>query len=64
MKKNDELTLKYYDLWGATLMNILTQTGIPIEILEKTDSIVKNAIKKPQDIMYHHRKLMQMREVA
>lgn len=65
LNKQKELTIKYYDLWGATLMHLITEAGvhnvIDANILEQTDRIVKNAIKKPDDIMYHHNKLMQMR---
>lgn len=61
MRKNDELMLKYYDLWGATLLNLVTQAGIDPELIKKTDEIVKNAIKKPQDVMFHHKKLTELR---
>lgn len=62
-KKN--LTIKYYDLWQATFMNLLTQAGIEnvvdASILNKTDELMKNAIKNTQDVVFHHNKLMEMR---
>lgn len=64
-KKRIELTVKYCDLYGATLLNLIDQAGesnvVDLKILEKTKDIMQSAIKTPEDIVFHHNKLMEMR---
>lgn len=64
-KKRMDLTTKYCDLWGATLLNLITQAGaqnvIDNSILDKTQKIMDGAIKNTNDIVFHHKKLMQLR---
>lgn len=64
-KKRIELTTKYCDLWGATLLNLITQAGlysvIDKRIIEKTQEIMDGAIHNTKDIDFHHKKLMELR---
>lgn len=64
-KKRLELVTKFCDLFGATLMNLIEQAGIhnviPDSIIKKTQEIINGAIKTPEDIIYHHKKLMEQR---
>ena len=63
--KNLDLTIKYYDLWGATLMNLVTQAGIDnvvdASIIGATNSIMLDKVKTEKDLRYYHNKLMETR---
>lgn len=64
-RKRLDLTVKYCDLYGATLMNLIDQAGaqnvVDASILNKAKTIMDSAIKTPNDIIFHHSKLMEMR---
>ena len=63
--KKIELVCRYYDLWTATLLNLIEQVGIENVIdqtfIEKTNEIMRTKIKTKRDIDYFHKKLMEMR---
>ena len=60
-RKRRELETKYFDLWGATLTELLVKSGVDLSILKVTDEIMQKAITCPDDIVLCHKKLMSMR---
>lgn len=56
---------KYYDLWAATFLNVIEQVGIENVIdksfIDKTNEIMKQAVRNKKDLQYYHKKLVESR---
>lgn len=63
--KKIELVCRYYELWTATLLNLIEQVGIENVIdksfIDRTNEIMRTKIKTKRDINYFHKKLMESR---